>query len=173
MNPSFTWQFRDGELNWDAIYTRRFYHRDIDKGRKGDYVATGVTLGRHFDQRRIAATAGGRAIKFFADDDEFGYNGFELNGGISSDTYRNGSAYARYRFSYFSYDGNDPVFGKDREDLEYRATIGLTHTFNEPEDLLKDWVVNGFWERTHNNSNIGQLYSYNRTQLMLMFSRGF
>jgi len=65
------------------------------------------------------------------------------------------------------------LFGKDREDLEYRATIGLTHTFNEPEDLLKDWVVTGFWERTHNNSNIGQLYSYNRTQLMLMISRGF
>lgn len=173
VNPSFTWQFRDGELNWDAIYTRRFYHRDIDKGREGDYLATGATLGHYFDQRRIAATAGGRAIKFFADDDEFGYNGFELNGGISSDTYRNGTAYARYRFSYFSYDGNDPLFGKDREDLEYRATIGLTHTFNEPEDLLKDWVVNGFWERTRNNSNIGQLYSYNRTQLMLMLSRGF
>ena len=173
VNPSITWQFRDGEVNWDAIYTRRFYHRDIDKGRKGDYVATGLTLGRYFDQRRVAATAGGRAVKFFADDDEFGYNGFELNGGISSDTYRNGTAYGRYRFSYFSYDGKDPVFAKDREDLEYRATIGLTHTFNEPEDLLKDWVVNGFWERTHNNSNIGQLYSYNRTQLMLMFSRGF
>jgi len=173
VNPSITWQFRNGEINWDAIYTRRFYHRDIDKGRKGDFLATGATLGRYFDQRRVAATAGGRAIKFIADDDEFGYNGFELNGGISSETYRNGTAYTRYRFSYFSYDGNDPLFEKDREDLEYRVTIGLTHTFNEPEDLLKDWVVNGFWERTHNNSNIGQLYSYNRTQLMLMFSRGF
>ena len=41
VNPSITWQFRDGEVNWDAIYTRRFYHRDIDKGRKGDYLATG------------------------------------------------------------------------------------------------------------------------------------
>jgi len=57
-------------------------------------VATAVTLGRFFDQRRVAATAGGRAVKFFAEDDEFGYNGFELNGGISSDTYSNGPAMA-------------------------------------------------------------------------------
>ncbi len=173
INPSITWQFNSGEVNWDAIYTRRFYHRDVDSGREGDYMATGVTLGRYFANRRIAVTLGGRAINFMADDDEFGYLGSQVSGGISTDTYRNGSAYARQRVAYFGYEGDDTLFQKEREDWEYRTTAGLVHEFNEPGDLLKNWVASVFYERTRNNSNIGQLYSYRRNQWMLMLSRNF
>jgi len=58
INPSITWQYPNAELNWDFNYTRRFYHRDVDDGREGDYVDTGVTFGRYFRNRDIAATAG-------------------------------------------------------------------------------------------------------------------
>jgi len=173
VNPSITWQYNNGEINWDAIYTRRFYNRNIDEGRKGDYLATGATLGRYFDQRRVSATAGGRLIKFYANDDEFGYTGFQVNAGISTVTYRNGSAYARQRFAYFDYDGADSIGLKDREEKEYRSTLGLSHEYNEPGDLLKGWVANLFWERTQNDSNIGGLYSYKRYQAMISLSRNF
>ena len=172
-NPSVTWQFANGELNWDFNYTRRFYHRNIDDGREGDYLDTGVTVGRYLKNRQIAATAGLRAIKFFADDDQFGYWGGQLNAGYSADTWPNGSFYARARGAAYSYEGDDPLFQKDRTDLEYRLTAGVTHEYKGEEDLLKNWVVNAFWERTHNDSNIGDLYTYTRTQLMLSLSRPF
>jgi len=65
------------------------------------------------------------------------------------------------------------LFNKDRTDLELRTTAGVTHEYSNDEDLLKDWVVNLFWERTYNNSNIGELYTYKRYQMMLMLSRPF
>lgn len=173
INPSITWQFRNGELNWDFDYTRRFYHRQIDNGREGDYLSTGLTLGHYFNNRRVSATAGGRLIKFFAEDSYLAYDGFEATAGVSTDTYRNGSAYVRQRVAYYNYDGDDPVVGKERDDTEYRTTVGLSHEYNEPEDLLKDWVVNVFYEFTKNDSNIGKLYSYERNQWMLTLSRGF
>jgi tetratricopeptide (TPR) repeat protein len=173
VNPSITWQFNNAELNWDTVYTRRFYHKDADSGREGDYVATGLNFGRYFNNRRVATTTGARLIKFFADDDQYGYKGFQLSAGISTDTYRNGSAYARGRFGYYDYDGKDPDFNKAREEKEYVVTLGLSHEYNEPGDLLKGWVANLYWERTQNDSNIGQLYSYKRYQGMLSLSRSF
>ncbi len=173
INPSITWQYPNAELNWDFNYTRRFYHRDVDDGREGDYLDTGVTFGRYFRNRDIAATAGLTAIKFFADDDQYGYWGGQLNAGYSADTWPGGTFYLRGRGGAYTYDGDDPLFDKDRTDLELRTTAGVTHEYSNDEDLLKDWVVNLFWERTYNNSNIGQLYTYKRYQMMLMLSRPF
>ena len=173
VKPSMTWQQTDSEFTWDANYTRRFYHQDIDKEREGDYVTTGLSSGRYFDNRRVVVSAGARVIKLFADDDEFGYKGFQVNAGVSTDTYRNGSAYARAQYGYYDYDGKDSIAQKAREEDEYIATLGLSHEYNEPGDLLKGWVANLFWERTENDSNIGQLYSYKRYQGMVSLSRNF
>jgi len=173
VNPSMTWQFANGELNWDFNYTRRFYHRDVDDGREGDYLDTGVTLGRYLKNREIAATLGLTAIKFFADDDQYGYWGGQLNAGYSADTWPNGTFYARGRGGAYTYDGDDPLYQKERTDLELRTTLGVTHEYKTEGDLLKDWIVNAFWERTYNNSNIGDLYTYKRYQMMLMLSRAF
>jgi len=173
LTPSITWQFDNREVTWDAIYTRRAYHRKIDRGREGDYIATGVSLGQYFNNRKMVVTAGARAVKFFADDDQFGYLGGQFNAGISTDTWHNGSAYARGRASVFQYDGRDSLFDKARDDIEYRTTVGLVHEYKDEGDLLKDWVVNLFWERTYNDSNIGDLYSYIRNQWTLSLSRSF
>ncbi len=173
VNPSVTWQFNNAELNWDTLYTRRTYYRATDSGREGDYLATGLNFGRYFNNRRVTATTGARVIKFIADDDQYGYLGGQVSAGLSTRTYKNGSVYARGRFSYFDYEGDDPTGLKPREEKEYVGTVGLTHEFRQPEDLLKGWVANLFWEGTHNDSNIGQLYSYERNQTMLSLSRDF
>ena len=173
VKPSMTWQQTDSEFTWDANYTRRFYHQDIDKEREGDYLTTGLSGGRYFDNRRVVVSAGARVIKLFADDDQYAYNGFQVNTGVSTDTYRNGSAYARAQYGYYDYDGEDSIALKAREEHEYIATLGLSHEYNEPGDLLKGWVANLFWERTENDSNIGQLYSYKRYQGMVSLSRNF
>lgn len=173
LKPSMTWQFTDSEVTWDAVYTHRFYHQDIDKDREGDYFDTGLSGGRYFDNRRVVGSGGVRAIKFIADDDQYGYAGFQVSAGISTDTYKNGSAYARQRYGYYQYDGRDSIFDKERRDREYVTTLGLSHEYNEPEDLLKGWAANLYWERTENDSNIGQLYSYKRYQAMLSLTRNF
>ena len=173
VKPSMTWQQKDSEFTWDANYTRRFYHQDIDKDREGDYVTTGLSGARYFDNRRVVASAGARVIKLFADDDQYAYKGFQVNAGVSTDTYKNGSAYARAQYGYYDYDGKDSIAQKAREEHEYIATLGLSHEYNEPGDLLKGWVANLFWERTENDSNIGQLYSYKRYQGMVSLSRNF
>jgi len=173
LNPSMTWQFDNGELNWDANYTRRTYSRSIDEGREGDYIDTGVNYGRYFNNRKVVTTSGARVVKFFADDDQFGYLGGQLNVGINTETWHNGSGYARMRASVFQYDGRNVIFDKARDDIEYRSTIGLVHEFRDDADLLKNWAVNGYWERTINDSNIGPLYSYVRNQWMLNMARSF
>jgi len=173
LNPAFTWQLTNAELTWDATYTHRYYARSVDSGREGDYVATGLSYGRYMNNRRVALTSDARLIKFLADDDQYGYKGFQLGAGISTDTYRNGSAYARARYGYYDYDGKDPTYDKARQENEYVLTLGLSHQYNEPGDLLKGWVANLTWERTENDSNIGQLYSYKRYQGMLSLSRNF
>lgn len=172
-NPSITWQFDNGEVNLDAIYTQRTYRQDIDEGREGDYGAVGVTLGRYLNNRKVAATLGAYAVTFNADDDQYGYTGGELNAGFSAESWPDGTFYARGRYSDYYYEGDDPLFGKERHDREYRSTVGITHEFNGEEDLLEDWVVNAFWERTFNDSNLSGLYTYKRYQMMLMLSRGF
>ena len=136
-------------------------------------MTTGLSGGRYFDNRRVVLSAGARVIKLFADDDQYGYKGFQVNAGVSTDTYRNGSAYARAQYGYYDYDGKDSIAQKAREEDEYIATLGLSHEYNEPGDLLKGWVANLFWERTENDSNIGQLYSYKRYQGMVSLSRNF
>lgn len=173
LNPSITWQFENGELNWDTIYTRRAYNRNVDDGREGDYIATGLNLGQYFNNRQAVATLGAKAIKFFADDDQFGYLGGQINAGVSTDTWHNGSAYARGRISVFQYDGRDTLFNKERDDVEYRTTLGLMHEYKDEDDLLKNWIVSGYWERTFNDSNIGALYTYVRNQWMISMTRTF
>ena len=171
--PAFTWQFNNAELTWDGQYTHRYYHKDEDSGREGEYLATGLTYGFYLNNRRVALTTGARAIRFLADEDEFAYTGGQLNAGISSKTYNGGSVYARGRFGYYDYDGDVPLFGKARNEKEYIGTVGLQHEFKQPDDLMKGWMANLFWEGTHNDSNIGQLYSYERNQIMLELSRTF
>jgi hypothetical protein len=173
VSPAITWQVPNGEVTWDFEYTRRFYHRDVDDGREGDYLDTGVTLGRYLKNRSISATAGLRAIKFFADDDQYGYWGGQLDLGYSAETWENGTFYIRGRGGAYAYDGDEPLYGKERNDLELRTTAGITHAYKQDDDLLKNWLVNLFWERTYNNSNIGDLYTYKRYQMMLMLSRNF
>ena len=172
LTPSITWQFTNGELNWDAVYTDRRYRRRIDQGREGGYAATGVTLGRYLNQRKIVATAGARLVNYNADDDQYSYDGYQLTLGASVDTWPNATVYARGRFSNFDYDDPDATFLKTRDEKEYRATVGLTHEYKGADDLLRGWLVNLFWERTFNDSNVSA-YTYKRYQLMLNLSRRF
>jgi hypothetical protein len=173
VNPSMTWQFNNGELNLDGVYTHRSYIRSVDAGRDGDYGSVGVTLGRYLNNRKTTATLGVRGVLFDAEDSQFGYAGGQLNAGFSSESWPSGTFYARGRYADLYYDGDDPLFGKERHDREYRATVGVTHEYKGKDDLLQNWVVNAFWERTFNDSNISDLYTYKRYQMMLMLSRNF
>lgn len=176
LNPAVTWQFKDGELTWDAIVTDRNYADDRstaeggDAGREGIYWATGPSLGRYFMRRKLAAQVGVRAVGFGAEDDRFGYDGYEAYAGANLKAWTGGSLFARVSYRDLDYDGEEPGFGTARDEAERRLLLGFEHEFRD--GYLSKWILGGALQYTWNESDI-PIYDYDRRQLMLNLGKTF
>lgn len=170
LNPAVTWQFDNGELTWDATATDRRYDETVDDGREGTYLATGVALGRYFNQRKVAGQVGARLLDFSADDDRFGNNGYELLAGVIIKAWPNGTLYGRANYRNVEYDANEPGFSVARDESERRIAAGFQHDFKAGR--LDKWTINGGIQYTDNSSNIS-IYDYDRRQVTLNLGRTF
>lgn len=176
LNPAVTWQFNNGELTWDATITDRRYDDDRstllggDGGREGTYTATGLSLGRYFNQRRVAAQVGAHLLDFNADEAEYGNNGYELLAGVIIKTWPGGTVYGRANYRDVEYDGPVPAVGVSRDERERRLALGFQHDFRTGK--LDKWTLAGGLQYTNNESNISY-YDYDRRQLMLNLGRTF
>lgn len=176
LNPAVTWQFKDGELTWDAIVTDRNYADDRpiaqggDAGREGTYWATGPSLGRYFMQRKLAAQVGVRAVEFSAEDDRFGYDGYDAFVGANLKAWTGGSLFARLGYRDLDYDGLEPGFGVARDEAERRVLLGFQHEFRDGH--LSKWTLGGGLQYTKNDSNV-PIYDYDRRQFMLNLGKVF
>lgn len=176
LNPAVTWQFKDGELTWDATVTDRNYADDRpvaeggDAGREGTYWATGPSLGHYFMQRKLAAQVGVRAVQFRADDDRFGYDGYDAFAGANLKAWTGGSLFARLSYRDLDYDGVEPIPGVARDETERRVSIGFQHEFRD--GYLNKWALSGGLQYTKNESNIS-IYDYDRRQFMLNLGKTF
>lgn len=168
--PAITWQFNNGELTWDAALTDRRYDQDVDSGREGIYKATGLTLGRYFNQRKLAAQIGARLLDFNADNDRFGNNGYELLAGVIVKAWPGGTLYARVNRREVEYDGIEPGVGVARDELERRFAAGFQYDF--PGGYLDKWTMGAGVQYTDNDSNIS-FYNYDRRQVMFNLGRTF
>lgn len=175
--PFMTWQFGLTELMLDATYTRRIYDNEDDRGREGDYFSGGFTLGRFFLQRKLALQGGAQLVDFSADDDQFGYDGYDLYLGASFQAWVGGNVFARANYRKSDYDDDavffvdtTPVATEPRDEDEWRLSAGFQHRFSK--SFMKKWRLEGWVEHTDNQSNI-EVYDYNRTQISLQLSRSF
>lgn len=169
VNPAVTWQFNNGELTWDATFTDRRYDDSADSGREGFYRATGLSLGRYFLQRKVAAQVGARLLDFQADDDRYGHDGFELLAGVIVKTWPGGTVYARGNFRDVQYVGDEAI-GEARDERERRLSAGFQHDFRT--GYLDKWTLGGGIQYTENDSNISY-FNYDRRQVMLNLGRTF
>lgn len=176
LNPAVTWQFTDGELTLDAYITDRDYEdgRPVseggDGGREGTYIAAGPSLGRYFNQRKVAAQIGMRLIDFNADAERFAYDGYELYAGVNVKTWEGGSVYGRTALRDVDYEGFEPGFGQSRDEQEKRFAIGFRHEFKD--GAWDKWAIGGDIQYTNNDSNIS-IYDYDRRQIQLNVGRTF
>lgn len=176
VNPAVTWQFNNGELTWDAALTNRSYDNDAptaqggDGGREGTYDAMGLTLGRYFNARRVAAQVGARMVDFTADEERYGNDGYELLAGLIVKTWPNGTVFARANYRNVNYDAIEPGFADARDEQENRYVAGFQHDFKA--GYLDKWTLNGGIQYTENNSNIS-IYDYDRRQVTLNLGRTF
>lgn len=169
VNPAVTWQFDNGELTWDAIVTDRRYDESADSGREGTYKATGLSLGRYFQQRKVAAQVGARLLDFDADSDRYAHDGFELLAGLIVKAWPGGTVYARANYRDVEYDGIETV-GLARDERERRLAAGFQHDFRAGR--LEKWTLGGGIQYTENDSNISY-FNYDRRQVMVNVGRTF
>lgn len=169
LNPAVTWQFDNGELTWDATFTDRRYDDSADSGREGTYRATGLSLGRYFLQRKVAAQVGARLLDFNADADRYGHDGFELLAGVIVKAWPGGTVFARANHRDVQYDGNETV-NVARDERERRLSAGFQHDFRAGN--LDKWTLGGGIQYTENDSNISY-FNYDRRQVMLTLGRTF
>lgn len=170
LNPAVTWQFNNGEVTWDATLTDRRYDESADDGREGTYKATGVALGRYFNQRKVAGQVGARLLDFSADDHRFGNDGYELLAGVIVKAWPNGTLYGRANYRDVEYDAVEPGFTEARDETERRIAAGFQHDFKAGH--LDKWSINGGIQYTDNSSNIS-IYDYDRRQITLNLGRTF
>jgi len=170
LNPTITWQFTDGELTWDLVGTDRRYDETSDAGREGTYMATGLTLGNYFKQRKVATQLGARLLDFNAESDRYGNDGYELLAGVIVKAWTNGTLYARGNFRDVEYDAIEPSFTSERDEAERRFNACFSHDFKA--GYLEKWTLNGGFQYTENVSNIS-IYDYYRRQYTLNLARTF
>jgi hypothetical protein len=168
--PTFTWQFRNGELTWDAMVLHKQFERQIDNGRDSEFYTSGLSYGHLFLQGKLAAQGGVHAFREEAKDSRFSNDGWEAFLGVNATTWQNGSLFGRYSYREANYKGLEPVFNKSRDEFENRYEIGFAHNFKE--GLMKDWKLSGSWLRSDNHSNVS-IYTYQRDVTSINLARSF
>lgn len=168
--PTFTWQFKNGELTWDAMALQKKFERKVDTGRDSQFYTTGVSYGHLFLQGKLAVQGGAHVFREEADNNRFTNHGWEAFAGLNVTTWQNGSVFGRYSYRKAKYEGAEPVFNKSRDEDENRYEIGFAHNFKE--GFMKDWKLSGSWQRSENNSNVS-IYTYERDVAGFNFSRAF
>lgn len=173
LNPAITWQIGSAtEFGLEGVLTRRTYNRDRDSVREGWYKWAGATLGHYFFGKKLAVKGGAGYAWFDTDDnaERFAYEGPDIYLGAVAQTWTNGSVFARVGYRNFDFQGDEPGFGRERDDDEYRYTLGFQH--NIGSGVLRKWALTGSWVHTDNQSNV-PIYDYDRDQFSLGLSRNF
>lgn len=168
--PAFTWQLKNAELTWDAVYLDKNFSRQVDNGRNSVYVATGLSYGHLFNQGKIAVQGGLRAFEEKADISRFSNDGWEAFIGANFVAWENGTLFARYNYRDSKYNGIEPFFGVARDEREERYEIGFGHNFKD--GALNNWKLTGSWQQTRNRSNV-TVFTYDRDVVGVNLGRSF
>lgn len=170
VNPSVTWQIKEGEITLDASALKKDFDRLVDQGRNSDYYSAGVSLGKLFKAGKVAMQVGIKAFKEDADLSRFTNDGTEYFIGANLVAWNNGTLFGRVSQKDSKYDGAEPIFNVSRDETERRYEIGFSHAFKEGK--MKDWKLGGSYLKTENGSNVS-IFDYEREMTSVNLSRSF
>ena len=171
LTPSVTWEIKNGEITWDAIYQKRDFSRDVDQGRDSKYSATGLSLGKVFRGGKLALQGGVHVFKEDADQSKFSNDGTELFLGANVVAWADGTVYGRASQKESKFDGLwDAPFSVKRDETENRYEVGFNHDFKAGR--MDHWRLSGSYTHTRNSSNVS-IFDYKRDVTYLGLSRTF
>jgi hypothetical protein len=170
LTPSFSKQYKNSEITWDAAVIWREFRQKVDADRDSTYMSTGIYYGRLFKDGKFAVQVGGRLFNENADIGRFSNDGTEILAGANWVAWSNGSVYGRFRQKDSRYDGIEPLFAKKRNETEQRYDAGINHTLKK--GFLKEWKITASYTYTDNQSNVA-IYDYDREVIGLGMSRAF
>jgi hypothetical protein len=171
LNPGVTWELSPStELTLDGAVTRRHYWDSDESGRDGWFEAGTLSVTHWLDGVRFALQAGIGYSNFDADDDRFGHHGPGGYVGFLWEAWQDGVVYGRVGYQQYDYDGAEPGYGVERDDDEWRYSVGFDHDIRS--GFLAGWSLQGSWTYTDNPSNL-DIYDYDRHVVNLGLARTF
>lgn len=171
LNPALTRALgADSEVTLEGVLTQRHYWDGTEDARDGWYRALRITVSRFLDEGRLILQAGMGYISFNADEHRFGHDGPEIHGEILWRAWTDGFLYGRVGYLRYDYDGNEPGFGRRRDDDELLYTLGFNHDLRRGP--LRGWSLQGSWVYADNHSSLA-LYDYDRHTVSLGLARSF
>lgn len=171
LNPALTHTLGPAtEVTLEGVLTQRHYWDSSEDGRDGWYQALQVSVSHFLDEGRLILSAGMGYVGFDADDHRFGHDGPEIHGEVIWQAWTDGVLYGRLGYLRYDYDGNEPGFGRGRDDDELRYTLGFNHDLRRGP--LRGWSLQGSWAYADNQSNL-TLYDYDRHTVSLGLARSF
>jgi len=172
LNPNFIWYVgKNTELIFDSYLTNRDYSRNIDRDRDGDFVS-GIASVNHFLPNAAITLQGGLGYRDFdAEGQRFSYDGPELFAGLTWNAWDGGSLFGRIGYRNFDFGGVEAAFGVQRDDDEYRYSLGAQHQFGG--GVMRDWVIVSSWTYTDNQSKKTPIFDFDRQEFNIGLSRFF
>lgn len=171
LNPQVTFDLgKHQSLLLEASYTDNNFTRTTDNGRDGDTVLAGIAYTTLLNGVNNGLETGFRLIRQAANDNQFGFNSYQLYFGGFIATAPSANIYLNVHLQHYNFDAADTLSGITRDELEGRYTMGYNYDFSAGN--LKGWTMNTHVSFTKNNSNVGA-FSYNRTIVGINLARYF
>lgn len=170
VNPSFTWEIKEGEVTLDASALHKDFSRTVDIGRDSNFYSAGLSMGKLFKAGKVAVQGGVKTFQEDADLARFTNDGFEYFIGANLVAWNNGTLFGRVSQKESKYDGVEPIFAIARDESERRYEVGFNHAFKT--GMMKDWKLGGSYLKTDNSSNVS-IYDYEREMTSINLSRSF
>jgi len=79
--------------------------------------------------------------------------------------------FGRIGYRNFDFGGVEAAFGVQRDDDEYRYSLGAQHQFGG--GVMRDWVIVSSWTYTDNQSKKTPIFDFDRQEFNIGLSRFF
>ena len=173
LTPSFTWFFGGRTaLTITAQAQDRNFVRTVDDPRDALYLSGGLSLGHTFKfDWRPTVRVGANIFTENADAARRANEGYAFNAGLNIQPINRTNLYVDYNWRTRNYDGPEPVFAVNRDEIQRRYSAGGNYRLDAGQ-YLEDLLLNLSWTRTENSSNVS-LFTYERDQFVFSVSKSF
>ena len=171
LNPLLTFDLGNYRgITLEASYSDIQYAQAADNGRDGSSTLLGAAFSTLLNGVDDGLEVGFRLLDRPADDEQFGYNSYELYFGGFMATGPAANVYLNINLQQYNFNAADTVSGTTRDELESRFVLG--YNFDFAEGYLQGWTMNTNASFSKNNSNV-DAFSYERIIVGVNLARYF